>query len=110
MQSAGYTGNTVLKGGELMKTKEAIEFLEGYLHPCGIMEDDDYKRKCQIKLEKILDEVLPHCEALEAENVELKVYKHMWESIESAKINDKTIQKAIRILIKGIKEGYQNKS
>ena len=37
------------------------------------------------------------------------IYKHMWESIKSAKINDKTIQKAIRILIKGIEEGYKNK-
>ena len=37
-------------------------------------------------------------------------YKHMWESIESAKINDRIIQNAIRILIKGIKEGYRNKS
>ena len=34
-------------------------------------------------------------------------YKHMWQSIKSAKINDKTIQKAIRILIKDIEEGYK---
>ncbi len=51
-----------------MDTKEAIEFLEGYLHPCGIMEDDDYRRKCRIKLENILDEVLPRGEK----------YKKMW--------------------------------
>jgi len=34
-------------------------------------------------------------------------YEAMWKSVETAKINDKGIQRAIRILISDIKKGYR---
>ena len=70
-----------------MDTKESIEFLKGNLYVVNEYRSEEIV-KCLQQGEK---------------------YRQMWESIESAKINDKTIQRAIRILIKDIKEKYKVK-
>jgi len=88
-----------------MNAKKAIEFIEG--HKVDYNDEIGYQGKiirCKDdNITKMYDDIIDLFQQGEK-------YRLMWKSIETAKINDKVIQRAIKILIKDIKEKYQNKS